>query len=47
MHSSEQCCGAVAQEPKLKWPKSEMFFAGIFTEIRPVWVGDSETRQKI
>ncbi len=24
-----------------------MFVAGIFTEIRPVWVGDLETRPKI
>jgi hypothetical protein len=23
-----------------------MFVAGIFTEIRPVWVGDLETRPK-
>jgi hypothetical protein len=30
----------------LKGPKREMFIAGIFTEIRPVWVGDLETRPK-
>ncbi len=30
----------------LKGPKREMFVAGIFTEIRPVWVGDLETRPK-
>ncbi len=29
-----------------KGPKREMFVAGIFTEIRPVWVGDLETRPK-
>jgi hypothetical protein len=29
----------------LKGPKREIFVAGIFTEIRPVWVGDLETRQ--
>ncbi len=27
--------------------RCEMFVAGIFTEIRPVWVGDLETRPKI
>jgi hypothetical protein len=31
---------------QLKGPKREMFVAGIFTEIRPVWVGDLEIRQK-
>jgi hypothetical protein len=30
----------------LKGPKREMFVAGIFTEIRPVWVGDLETMPK-
>jgi hypothetical protein len=30
----------------LKGPKHEIFFAGIFTEIRPVWVGELETRPK-
>jgi hypothetical protein len=30
----------------LKGPKREMFVAGIFTEIRPVWVGNLETRPK-
>jgi hypothetical protein len=30
----------------LKGPKHEIFIAGIFTEIRPVWVGDLETRPK-
>jgi hypothetical protein len=30
----------------LKGPKREMFVAGIFTEIRPVLVGDLETRPK-
>jgi hypothetical protein len=30
----------------LKGPKRETFVAGIFTEIRPVWVGDLETRPK-
>ncbi len=30
----------------LKGPKHEMFVAGIFTEIRPVWVVDLETRPK-
>ncbi len=30
----------------LKGPKREIFVAGIFTEIRPVWVGDLETRPK-
>ncbi len=29
----------------LKGPKREIFVAGIFTEIRPVWVGDLETRK--
>ncbi len=28
------------QKLSLKGPKREMFVAGIFTEIRPVWVGD-------
>jgi hypothetical protein len=31
----------------LKGPKREIFVAGIFTEIRPVWVGDLETRPKV
>ncbi len=31
----------------LKGPKREMSVTGIFTEIRPVWVGDLETRPKI
>jgi hypothetical protein len=30
----------------LKGPKHEILVAGIFTEIRPVWVGDLETRPK-
>ncbi len=30
----------------LKGPKREIFVAGIFTEIRSVWVGDLETRPK-
>jgi hypothetical protein len=30
----------------LKGPRREMFAAGSFTEIRPVWVGDLETRPK-
>ncbi len=30
----------------VKGPEREMFVAGIFTEIRPVWVGDLETRPK-
>jgi hypothetical protein len=30
----------------LKGPKREIFVAGIFTEIRPVWEGDLETRPK-
>jgi hypothetical protein len=30
----------------LKGPKREMFVARIFTEIRPVWVGDIESRPK-
>jgi hypothetical protein len=30
----------------LKGGKGEMFIARIFTEIRPVWVGDLETRPK-
>jgi hypothetical protein len=30
----------------LKGPKREIFVTGIFTEIRPVWVGDLETRPK-
>ncbi len=30
----------------LKGPKREMFVTGIFTEIRPVWVCDLETRSK-
>ena len=29
-----------------KGPKREMFVAGIFSEIRPVWVGNLETRPK-
>jgi hypothetical protein len=31
---------------KLKGPKREIIVDGIFTEIRPVWVGDLETRPK-
>ncbi len=30
----------------LKGPKREMFVAVIFTVIRPLWVGDLETRPK-
>ncbi len=30
----------------LKGPKREMFVAGVFTETRPVWVGDLKTRPK-
>jgi hypothetical protein len=30
----------------LKWPKHEIFVAGIFTQIRPAWVGDLGTRPK-
>jgi hypothetical protein len=30
----------------LKGPKREIFFAGICTEIRPIWVGDLETRPR-
>ncbi len=28
------------------WPKREIFIAGIFAQIRPVWVGDLGTRSK-
>ncbi len=31
----------------LKGPKREMFVAGIFAEIRPVWVDDLKLGQKI
>ncbi len=30
----------------LKWPKREKFVAGIFTQIRPVWIGELEIRPK-
>ncbi len=30
----------------LKGPRHEIFVAGIFTQIRPVWVGDLGTRPK-
>ncbi len=30
----------------LKGPKHEKFVAGIFTQIRPVWIGEFKTRQK-
>jgi hypothetical protein len=31
----------------LKGPKLEIFGSGVFTQIRPVWVGDLELGQKI
>jgi hypothetical protein len=31
----------------LKWPKLEIFVAGSFTQIRPVWVGGIGTTPKI
>ena len=31
----------------LKGPKFEIFGSGVFTQIRPVWVGDLGTRPKI
>ncbi len=37
---------AVSIVIQLKEPKREMFVAGIFPEIRPVWVGDLETMPK-
>jgi hypothetical protein len=30
----------------LKGPKLEIFGSGVFTQIRPVWVGDLGTRPK-
>jgi hypothetical protein len=30
----------------LKGPKLEIFDSGVFTQIRPVWVGDLGTRPK-
>jgi hypothetical protein len=30
----------------LKGPKLEIFGSRVFTQIRPVWVGDLETRPK-
>jgi hypothetical protein len=30
----------------LKGPKHEKFVAGIFIQIRPVWIGELETRPK-
>jgi hypothetical protein len=36
----------VSFQEGLKGPKREMVVAGIFTEIRPLWVGDLETRAK-
>jgi hypothetical protein len=36
----------VFEKKYLKGSKREMFVARIFTEIRPVWVGDLETRPK-
>jgi hypothetical protein len=29
------------------WPKHEIFEHGVFTQIRPVWIGDIGSRQKI
>jgi hypothetical protein len=31
---------------RLKGSKGENFVAGIFTQIRPVWIGELETRPK-
>ena len=30
----------------LKGPKREIFVAGIFAQIRPIWIGDLGTRPK-
>ncbi len=30
----------------LKGPKLEIFVAGIFAQIRPIWIGDLGTRPK-
>jgi hypothetical protein len=30
----------------IKGPKNEQFVAEIFTQIRPVWIGEFETRTK-
>ncbi len=30
----------------LKGPKREKFVAGIFAQIRPIWIGDLGTRPK-
>jgi hypothetical protein len=30
----------------LKGPKHEIFVAGIFAQIRPIWIGDLGTRPK-
>ncbi len=45
--NSMKCMNCIRYAAKtLKGPKREIFVAGIFTEIRPVWVGDLETRPK-
>ena len=33
-------------QESLKGPKREIFVAGIFAQIRPIWIGDLETRPK-
>ncbi len=33
-------------EQAVKGPKREIFVAGVFAQIRPVWIGDLETRPK-
>jgi hypothetical protein len=39
-------CPSGEARPELKGPKREIFVAGIFTEIRPVWLGYLLTRPK-
>jgi hypothetical protein len=41
-HSNLYMCYLVS----LKGPKREIFVAGIFAQIRPIWIGDLGTRPK-
>ncbi len=40
---SKKSCDTVP----LKGPKHEKFVAGFFAQVRPVWIGELETRPKI
>jgi hypothetical protein len=47
LHIKQRKRDKIHERQRMKGPKLEIFGSRIFTQIRPVWVGDLGTRPKI